>query len=112
MPTSGAYDFKLSPKAVGGVIEDELGMFPGEWAWHKQDVNGMTFLAVYACCPDCGFLMTLWRRYGAEVKGHTLNEHGHLHPSVLHSYKESGVEKCGFHTMPTRLLGFIDLRGA
>jgi hypothetical protein len=110
MPTSGAYEFKLSPKAVDGVIDDELGMFPGEWAWKKQ-IEGR-FLAVYACCPDCGLLMTLWRRFGSDVhKGHAIDGAGNISPSVLHSYVCLGVEKCGFHTQPTKLLDFVDLRG-
>jgi hypothetical protein len=113
MPTIGAYEFKLSPKAVGGVIDDELGMFPGEWAWKKQ-VEGQ-FLAVYACCPDCGLLMTLWQRFGSDVhKGHAIDGAGNISPSVLHSYLygDPPVEKCGFHTQPTKLLNFVDLRGA
>lgn len=110
MPTEGAYEFKLSPKAIGGLVEEELGMFPGEWAWHRQKVNEDEFLAIYCCCPDCGLLMTLWRRFGMDVKGHTIDADGNISPSVLHSYVVEGVEKCGFHTQPTKLLGFIDLR--
>ena len=113
MPTNGPYEFKLSPKAVNGVIEDELGMFPGEWAWHKQDVNGDQFLAVYCCCPDCGLLMTIWRRFGTGtqgIKGHTINPLGEVSPSILHTYPVDGKEACGFHSIPTKLLGFMDLR--
>lgn len=115
MPTSGAYEFKLSPKAVGGVIEDEMGMLPGEWAWVQKDILGTDgkFVAIYACCPDCGLLMTLWRRFGFidEPKGHQVDAQGNVNPSVLHRYVVDGVDRCGFHTMPTRLLDFVDLRG-
>lgn len=111
MPTSGSYEFKLSPKAIGGLVEDELGMFPGEWAWHKQDVNGTPFLAIYCCCPDCGLLITVWRRFGViDVHGHKVDGAGDISPSLLHSYVVQGVQKCGFHTQPTKLLDFVDLR--
>jgi hypothetical protein len=110
MPTSGAYDFKLSPKAIDGVIEDEMGMFPGEWAWHW--VPDVGFLAVYACCLDCGNLMTLWRRLESDVHGHTIDGAGNINPSVLYSwmYGDPPVEMCGFHTWPTTLRSFVDLR--
>ncbi len=110
MPTTGAYSFKLSPKAVAGLVEDELAMFPGEWGWHRQDVADQKFLAIYCCCPDCGLLMTIWRRFDKDVVGHQVDGQGNIHPSVLHSYVVLGVEKCGFHTQPTKLLDFIDLR--
>lgn len=110
MPTTGAYEFKLSPKAVDGLIGDVLGIFRGEWAWHRKNVNGDEFLAIYCCCPDCGLPMTIWRRFGSEVTGHTIDGAGNISPSVLHSYKVRGVEKCGFHTIPTKLLEFVDLR--
>ena len=108
MPTTGAYEFKLAACAIEGIVEDELKMTFGEWGWHKVPENG--FLAVYACCPDCGFLICLWRRFGDQVVGHQLDSQGNLHPSVAHSYKVADEEKCGFHTQPTKLLNFVDLR--
>lgn len=120
MPTSGAYEFKLSVSSKGGFVEDGTDLKPGEWAWvDRTDVyeaNGIAekrrWLVIYACCPDCGHLMTLYRRRDAtEPKGHSIDREGNLNPSVGHSYKVAGVEQCGFHTMPTRLLGFVDYRG-
>jgi uncharacterized protein YbaR (Trm112 family) len=120
MPTTGYYEFKLAPKAKGGVIEDENDILPGEWAWidRTADYEGPDFkgtvrwLMIYACCPDCKQPLTLYRRRGAgEPKGHDIDSQGNISPSVLHSWICEGVEKCGFHTMPTKLLGFVDLRG-
>jgi len=121
MPTSGAYEFKLAASAKGGLIEDELAIKPGEWAWIDRtqlyEAGGVReencrWLMIYACCPDCKQLMTLYRRRAAtEPQGHSIDAQGNLHPSVGHSWRVAGVEQCGFHTMPTRLLGFIDLRG-
>lgn len=110
MGTNGPFDFKLSLKAVEGVIDDELGMFPGEWAWKRQGGAGDEFLAVYCCCPDCGLLMTIWRRFGTDAKGHTIDAAGNVSPSILHNYPVDGKNACGFHSIPTRLIGFVDLR--
>lgn len=111
MSYDGPYTFKLFPKAIDGFVEEELQIAPGEWAWHRKDVGGVPFLAIYCCCPDCGLLMTIWRRFGtSDVKGHQIDGAGNVSPSVLHSYKESGVEKCGFHSIPTKLEGFVDKR--
>lgn len=107
MPTSGAYTFQRSKAAdPQGFVADALELAPGEWAWYQ---NG-DFLAVYAGCPDCKQPMTLWRRYQRDVKGHTLDAQGNVHPSILHSFVVNGRETCGFHTMPTRLADFVDHR--
>lgn len=119
MPTTGYYEFKLAAEAKGGVIEDECDMLPGEWAWidRTTDYEGpdykgkVRWLMIYACCPDCKLPLTLYRRRGdGEPKGHDIDSQGNISPSVLHSWVCEGVEKCGFHTMPTKLLGFVDLR--
>ena len=113
VPTSGAYEFKLAPCALDGFAEDEMKIAPGEWAWHLQKIEEHPdFLAVYACCPDCGLLMTLWRQFGAQITGHKIDAQGNISPSVLHSYMygDPPVEKCGFHTIPTKLLDFCDKR--
>lgn len=106
MPVNGPYEFRLSTSAKAGLVEDAVNIEPGAWAWYKND----GFLAVFACCPDCKQPMTLWRRFGADTHGHQLDSRGNLHPSVLHSFPVNGVETCGFHSMPTRLLDFVDLR--
>lgn len=106
MPTSGAYEFKLAAKAVNGCVPDDHleYMEKGEWAWvdRRKDYG---WLLMHRC-PDCGELGTLW----ANGKGHNIDANGNITPSVLHGYKVAGVEKCGFHTQPTRLLNFIDRR--
>lgn len=120
MPTTGAYEFKLAPKAVSGVVKDENDIAVGEWAWIDRTADyeaggvkeSCRWLMIYARCPDCKELCTLYRRRGAgEVKGHDIDKNGNVSPSVLHTWQVNGVEQCGFHTMPTRLLGFVDLRG-
>mgnify|MGYP003578845527 CR=1 FL=1 len=66
---------------------------------------------IYACCPDCGHAMTLYRKRGDfEPKGHDIDASGNISPSVLHSWTMNGAEQCGFHTMPTKLLGFMEKR--
>lgn len=110
MPTVGSYEFNLASFALNGFVDDDRAheMKRGEWAWIDRGEFG---LMIYAMCPDCGNLMTLYRKRGdQEPQGHKIDNVGGLHPSVLHSYKEAGVELCGFHTMPTRLLGFVDKR--
>lgn len=112
MARSGAYEFKLAVAAKDALIEDEARILPGEWAWVEMETtaSGGHYRAIYARCPDCLELMTLWRSFGNDQKGHTIDGAGNVHPSVLHSWPVNGVEQCGFHTMPTRLLGFIDRR--
>ncbi len=134
MPTTGSYQFKLAPKAIGGIIQNEMEILPGEWAWIDRTVDYQAadlketaqaqaipwkqqsdrWLMIYACCPDCKLPVTLYRRRGAgEGKGHDIDAQGNISPSVLHSYMfgDPPVERCGFHTQPTKLLDFIDLRG-
>lgn len=119
MPTTGAYDFKLAAKAKEGVIDDAYDLEPGEWAWIDRTTDyeeaGVKFkdrwLMIYAGCPDCKQPMTLYRRRSqGEAKGHDIDAKGNIRPSVLHTWPVNGVEQCGFHTQPTRLLGFVDLR--
>ncbi len=120
MPTTGSYQFKLAAKASGGVIADGLDLEPGEWAWidRTQDYEvdgikaGTRWLMIYACCPDCKQHLCLYRKRGEnEGRGHDIDAQGNISPSVLHTWVVAGVEQCGFHTQPTKLLGFIDLRG-
>lgn len=109
---SGPYEFKLSIVAKGGLVQEAVEIEPGAWAWYKVETAGQpTYLGLYACCPDCCLPMTLWRRFGDQVHGHQIDAQGNIHPSVAHTYKVDGVDKCGFHTQPTKLLDFIDLRG-
>ena len=111
MPTTGSCEFKLSNEAKNGVVSDPVLLGRGEWAWVDRSVDGKRWLMVNAGCPDCGHPMTLWRRLeGTDAAGHTIDAAGLVKPSVAHSYKVEGVEKCGFHTQPTKLLGFVDLR--
>jgi hypothetical protein len=119
MPTGGSYEFKLAKKSKDGFIEDAYDLERGEWGWidrtqEFQDA-GVTekvrWLMIYACCPDCGEPMTLYRKRGSgEPAGHNIDPQGNISPSVLHSWIVKGVEQCGFHTQPTKLLGFIERR--
>ncbi len=111
MPTTGSYEFRLSDKAKDGVVKDAVELQRGEWAWVDRTTVDRRYLMLNACCPDCGLAIGLWRKYGVdEPIGHSIDSEGNVRPSVLHSYKVDGVEKCGFHTQPTKLIGFIDLR--
>lgn len=119
MPRSGAYEFKLAAKAVDGLIKNEFELARGEWAWIDRTAEYVAagvaekcrWLMIYACCPDCGNALTLYRRRGAgEPKGHDIDAQGNISPSVLHTWKMNDVEQCGFHTQPTKLLGFVDRR--
>lgn len=107
MPTSGAYEFRLARKAVDHQVPgDHLEYIEnGEWAWVKLVDQG------WCCmnrCPDCHHLATLWQN----GKGHTIDAAGNISPSVLHRwpYGPNQEEQCGFHTQPTWLLNFVDLR--
>lgn len=106
MPTSGSYEFKLAQKAVDHCIpRDHIEWFErGEWAWVRMD-EPEGWLLMHRC-PDCGEMGTLWA-YG---KGHKIDSEGNISPSVLHGYKIAGVEQCGFHTQPTRLLNYVEKR--
>lgn len=109
MPTTGAYEFKLAPKAFKGVISDENNINRGEWAWidrtQEWACGTRRWLMVYARCPDCGFLSTVWRIGSPPGHTHELDAAGVLTPSV-----QCPHEPCGFHTQPTRLADFVDLR--
>lgn len=107
MPTTGAYEFRLAVKAVDGLIpEDHIEWIEkGEWAWIDMRRDTYGWLLMHRC-PDCGEMGTLWQN----GRGHTIDAQGNVSPSVAHSWKYAGVEKCGFHTQPTKLLGFVDLR--
>lgn len=114
MPTTGYYEFKLAVKAIDGFIEHgrELqDLKPGEWAWVKMEGLGDDrYLLLYLMCPDCKSPATLWRRFKEQVVGHNIDAQGNVSPSILHNWIENGIEKCGFHTQPTKLLGFMDKR--
>lgn len=118
MPTLGRYEFKLAAAAKDGFLPDSNidQMKPGEWAWIDRsadlsDLADSYCLMIYACCPDCSQLMTLYRKRGdSEAQGHMIDITGNVSPSVLHTWKVNGVEQCGFHSIPTRLLGFMERR--
>jgi hypothetical protein len=119
VPRSGSYEFKLAAKAVDGLIKDDRELERGEWAWIDRTAEYVAagvaekcrWLMIYACCPDCGGIATLYRRRGAgEPKGHDIDAQGNITPSVHHTWKIGDVERCGFHTQPTKLLGFVDRR--
>jgi len=121
MPVNGPYDFKRAVKAdARGVVQKDEDIGVGEWAWidrtldwsdgdveHKKRV-----LMIYLRDPDCKTLCTVWRKFGDEVHGHDLDAAGNISPSVLHQwpYGDPPQERCGFHSMPTKLLDFVDLR--
>lgn len=122
MPVNGPYDFRLAVKAVGGLISNENDIAVGEWAWIDRTTDfedqgvpqTKRYLLIYARDPDCKTLCTVWRRFGdsGEPHGHQIDGHGNVTPSLLHNwpYGDPPSEKCGFHSYPTRLLGFVDLR--
>jgi hypothetical protein len=114
MPTTGAYSFKRAASAdASGVVPDEgLSIQPGEWGWVKRKVGDTDdLLCLYIGCPDCKHLGTIYIRFNrAPARGHDIGAQGNVHPSVLHTWKDNGVEQCGFHTQPTTLLDFVDVR--
>lgn len=112
MPTTGAYEFRIARAAKDGLVENENLILKGEWTWIDRGEDGEPrWLLVYMRCPDCGHLITLWRKRGeGEAEGHQIDAQGNISPSVLHSYPVNGVEQCGFHTQPTKLLDFVDKR--
>lgn len=121
MPTTGSYQFKLAVASKDGLVEDGHLLQKGEWAWVDRtadyEAGGVKetcrWLMIYACCPDCGNALTLYRKRGVkEPVGHDIDAAGNVSPSVLHTWQVNGVEQCGFHTQPTKLLGFVDLRGS
>jgi hypothetical protein len=115
MPTTGAYEFKRAEKSVNGLIDDENKIGVGEWAWvdySERAGGGGKYLLILMRDPDCKMLATLWRGFKDQVHGHDIDSHGNVSPSVLHNFPfgDPPVEMCGFHTQPTKLLDFVDLR--
>ena len=107
MPRTGAYEFKAVDGAHDGVVQDENQIGPGCWAWVDR-VGESRWLFLYARCPDCGCLGTLWFRRGdKDGRGHDIDAAGNVSPSVQEACQHT---ECGFHTQPTRLLGFVDHR--
>lgn len=110
MPTTGSYEIKLCPRAKDGFVPDEriddIGL--GEWAWIDKSYvfdGRRQFYMVCFRCPDCKLMGTIWRPTAAGgSEGHTIDADGTVRPSILCSHK------CGFHTTPTRLLGFMEKR--
>jgi hypothetical protein len=107
MPHEGPYEFRLAKVAVDACVPDDHleTIERGEWAWVDAGVKGYGWILMHRC-PDCGQFGTLW----VNGRGHTIDGQGNVSPSVLHGYKVAGVEKCGFHSHPTKLLGFVDKR--
>lgn len=122
MPVNGPYDFRRAAKAgPDGIVEDENDIDVGEWAWIRKPVEigegdskkQVLYLLIYVRDPDCKTLCTVWRRFGSDKPhGHDVDSFGHVTPSVLHNwpYGDPPTERCGFHSIPTRLLGFVDVR--
>ena len=115
MPTTGYYEFKRAAKAVNGLIADENEIAVGEWAWvdYSERVGGGgRYLLILLRDPDCKTLCTLWRGFKDQVHGHDIDAGGNVSPSILHNwpYGDPPKENCGFHTQPTKLLDFVDLR--
>lgn len=116
MPTTGAYEFKpanADALFVGDVSSPDL-LLPGHWAWvDRTEELGERFLTIYMTCPDCKGLASLgYKRGDKPWHGHSIDAEGNISPSVLHSWKYGTEQKemCGFHTQPTKLLGFKDRR--
>ena len=106
MPTTGAYVFrKAAASDLHGRLGDENQIGRGEWAWIDRTTVGRRWLSIYLRCPDCGILATLWRSFGDHSSGHAIDAKGNIHPSVGCPHTP-----CGFHTMPTMLENFRDLR--
>jgi hypothetical protein len=113
--TTGAYVFQLAPGSKGGVILDENVISRGAWAWidrtHEWEATATEcagfrrWLMIYARCPDCGNLSTLWRLGSPPGHTHEVSSDGLVTPSV-----QCPHAMCTFHTQPTRLDGFKDLR--
>jgi hypothetical protein len=114
MPTSGAYEFKPA-NAEALVVGDVVGpniLPPGTWAWvDRSEELGERFLTIYMTCPDCKGEASLgYKRGDKPWFGHNIDAQGNISPSVLHTWQMDGKEQCGFHTHPTKLLGFKDRR--
>lgn len=116
MSTIGAYEFKpanADALIVGDVTSPDM-LPPGTWAWvDRTEEQGELLLCIYMTCPDCKGLASLGHKRGDKPwTGHSIDAQGNIHPSVAHSWKygDPPVEQCGFHTQPTKLLGFKDRR--
>lgn len=112
MPVNGPYQFRRAAKSdARGMIDDENEIQVDEWAWVRRP-GDPEFLMLLLRDPDCRMLATIWRRFGSDVKGHQIDAQGNVHPSILHTwlYGDPPAERCGFHSMPTRLLDFTDIR--
>jgi hypothetical protein len=108
MPTTGSYSFERAEKSADGLIKREDYIARGEWAWVDRTHDfgdGIRHFMVYCRCPDCGLLATVWRRESTPGHSRELSTDGILTPSV-----QCPHGSCGFHTQPTRLLDFVDLR--
>lgn len=110
MPTTGAYEFKRAIASQNGVVVDENRIQVGEWAWldrGAEEEPSKRYILLLRD-PDCQMQATLW----FQGKGHSIDAQGNVSPSVAHSWKygDPPQERCGFHTQPTRLLDFVDLR--
>jgi len=119
VPTTGAYSFRRAQKAgPDGIIENENDIAIGEWAWNRRSIqiaepgDEKLYLLLLLRDPDCKELATLWRRFGSDVHGHDIDGQGNVTPSVWHRfpYGDPPIERCGFHTQPTKLLDFVDVR--
>jgi len=104
MSRSGYYEMKLSPLAVSGVVpSDHLEWIgKGEWAWVSTVDHG--WILIHRC-PDCDCMGTLWQN----GTGHNIDASGNVTPSVKMTCMHP---ECDFHTMPTKLLGFVDIRSS
>jgi len=107
MPRTGAYEFKLAAGARNGTVQEDSEIAPGCWAWVDR-TSTARWLILYVRCPDCGCLGTLWFQRGDKNgRGHDIDSAGNVNPSVQETCQHT---ECGFHTQPTKLLGFVELR--
>ena len=114
MPTTGAYEFRPVNQfalIVGDVSSPDL-LPAGTWTWvDRSEELGERFLTIYMTCPDCKGLASLgYKRGDKPWVGHQIDPYGNVSPSVLHTWKVDGKEQCGFHTQPTKLVGFVERR--
>jgi hypothetical protein len=105
----------MADKSVNGLVSDEKDIAVGEWAWidRTEELGGdKRRLFLYLRDPDCKTLATLYFQEGDVSHGHTIDVAGNVMPSVHHRwpYGNPPQERCGFHTQPTKLLDFVDLR--
>jgi len=108
MSTTGAFTFQLAPSAKEGIVEDENTIGRGEWGWIDRTGDfgdSKKHLMIYARCPDCGILSTLWREGSPPGHSHEIGATGLVSPSI-----QCPHQGCGFHTQPSTLAGFVELR--